>query len=200
MYSSSKNDQFIIRQFKEFFKSNDDRQHFLETVRKKGNYIDQLKGVRRLSNAQLTSLLGNYLRMSLFFRDGKENVRKQVADDYERKVAVMLERKKILYVHENVLMEQNRRRQMNGEKALPTPDFLLVNPAKLKVGNKTLVVHWIECKSYYATTVPRIKKILGFEKTAKKYLKYFGTGVMLFKHGYNIDLQVPDGVHYAQTL
>ena len=200
MYSSTENDKFIVKQFKDFFKSNEDRQHFLETVKKKGNFIEQHTGIRRLSNAQISNFLGNYLRMSMFYRDNKENIRKMLADNYERKVATMLENKKIPYVHENILMEQNRRRQMEGQKALPTPDFLLVNPAKLQVGNKTLVVHWIECKSYYATTIPRIKKILGFEKTAKKYLKYFGTGVMLFKYGYNKDLNVPDGVYYAQTL
>ena len=38
------------------------------------------------------------------------------------------------------------------------------------------------------------------KQSAKKYLKYFGTGVMLFKYGYNKDLNVPDGVYYAQTL
>ena len=200
MYSSTENDKFIVKQFKDFFKSNKDRQHFLKTVRKKRDFIEQQTGIRQLSNAQINNFLGNYLRMCMFYRDNKENERKMMADTYERKVAAMLENKKIPYVHENVLMEQNRRRQMEGQKALPTPDFLLVNPAKLQVGNKTFVVHWIECKSYYATTIPTIKKILGFEKTANKYLKYFGTGVMLFKHGYNKDLNVPDGVYYAQKI
>lgn len=199
MYSSIQNDLRVVTQLEEFFDTNKARYYFLENVKRKGKYIEQERGVRRLSTEQMNNLFDNYLRMALYFRDNKDWQRQQIAIAYENEVGALLDRASIQYVDESELRERNNERQRNGDKSLPTPDFLLVEPTRFVVGNRSINANWIECKSYYGTTVPKLKKILGFEKAALKYKKCYGPGIVVFKHGFNRDLIEPSGVLYAET-
>jgi hypothetical protein len=198
MSSSTHNDSYIVQQFEQLFHSNTQRYRFLNHNRGIHKTIKQKNGVNRLSNEQMHNLLGNYLRMKLFFSDNNESARRAGAVEYEQVIADRLQKKQIEYVPEHVLQQENKIRQRRHQQALPTPDFLFKKPEQFVLNGKVVEVNWIECKSYYASTIPRLKTILGFEQTANKYYKAYGKGIMVFKHGFNKDLNVPDGVYYKR--
>jgi hypothetical protein len=199
MYSSITNDLLVVNQLESFFNTNKARYHFLKNVKRKGKYIEQEQGVHPLSNQQMNNLLDNYIRMALYFRDNKDWERRQMAYAYEKEVGALLDKASVQYLDEKELRKVNNERQRNGDKSLPTPDFLLVEGTRFLVGNRPIIAHWIECKSYYGTTIPKLKKKLGFQKAGIKYHNYFGPGIIVFKYGFNKDLIEPSGVLYAQT-
>ena len=198
MSSSAINDSYIVQQFENLFHSNSQRYRFLNHNRGIHKTIKQKNDVNRLSNKQMHNLLGNYLRMKLFFRDNDESARRASAAEYVQVIADRLQKKQIEYVPEHVLRQANKIRQRRHQQALPTPDFLFKKPEQFVFNGKPVEVNWIECKSYYASTIPRLKRILAFEQTANKYYKVYGKGIMVFQHGFNKDLNVPDGVFYKR--
>tara|TARA_B110000008_G_scaffold25547_1_gene23052 strand:+ start:6572 stop:7162 length:591 start_codon:yes stop_codon:yes gene_type:complete len=180
--SSKKNDDFIVKQFCRTRRPSD----CLEVN------FNQLRGCVRLSEKQMKNLLGNYLRMGLYRNDGNDHERQRHATLFEEVCALWVDRFGVGYSTDECLKQKNRDRQAEGLPALPTPDFLL-DEAVVYEGEP---VHWVECKNYYATTEPKVKRKLGFMKTADKYLKAYGSGLMVFRHGFNSDLCIPKGVRF----
>lgn len=150
----------------------------------------QLDGVVPLRRAQLYSFVDNYLRMHLFYYDNNEWSRQRKAVAFEEKVGRWLDSIQAQYVPEKQLRQVNRSRQQAGLPAIPTPDFLLQAPIKMD----NFLVHWVECKNYYGIATPEAVKKLGFLKSAQKYHKRYGTGIVVFHYGFNKDLDVPKGV------
>ena len=150
----------------------------------------QLDGVVPLRRTQLYSFVENYLRMHLNYYDNKELSRQRKAVAFEQKVGRWLDSIKAQYVPENQLRQVNRSRHQEGLPTIPTPDFLLKAPIKMD----NFLVHWVECKNYYGIATSKAVEKLGFLKSAQKYHKKYGTGVVVFHYGFNKDLDVPKGV------
>lgn len=180
--SSAKNDRFIVQQFRK----TRDPSRCLEVN------FNQLGGCVRLNTHQMRNLLGNYLRMGVYRNDGNDKDRQRHATLFEEACALWVDQFGVSYSTDECLKEKNRERQKNGLSVLPTPDFLL---------DETVVyrgqpVRWVECKNYYGTCESKVSKKLGFMKTAKKYRLAYGAGLMVFRHGFNADLKVPEGVQF----
>lgn len=150
--------------------------------------------VQELNEQQLASFVENYRRMVMYKNDFKDAERFAAAMAFESEVAAWLAARfpGIEHYRESELRTRNVLRQRQGYKALPTPDFLLKTPIELF--GKT--VNWLECKNYYASTDEKMQRKLGFIQTAVKYKKYYGSGAMLFKFGFNKDLKVPKDVTF----
>jgi len=176
--SSIKNDRYIVNQFK----------------RNRHAKIKQLPNTVELNEYQIRNLCGNYLRMAMYVQDNNDAKRHAKAMDYEKTTSKWLEGAE--YYTEKQLQENNKNRHLRGLNALPTPDFLLKKPITID-GKK---VHWIECKNYYATTEKKVANKLGFMKTALKYRKRYGTGVMVFGFGFNKDIVIPEGVTFKHLF
>tara|TARA_B100000963_G_scaffold25679_1_gene19251 strand:- start:2796 stop:3341 length:546 start_codon:yes stop_codon:yes gene_type:complete len=162
----------------------------------KKNYpnLRQQAMVTELNEEQLASFVDNYRRMVLYQRFGNEQERFAAAMQFEAEVAAWLG--DVPYYRESDLRQRNKDRQQEGLRALPTPDFLLRTPIDM-FGT---TVHWFECKNYYASTEPKMMNKLNFIKTAKKYRDVYGSGVMLFKYGFNKDLKIPRDVLFIDFL
>jgi len=69
------------------------------------------------------------------------------------------------------------RQQKQYGRAVATPDILLKD--LIRVDNNE--IKWIDCKNYYASYLPYIRKSI--EKQGNKYADHFGNGVFLFSLG-----------------
>jgi hypothetical protein len=172
--SSVKNDRYIVNQFK----------------RNRNTTIKQLANVSELNEDQVRNLCGNYLRMGMFKNDNNDKARHDQAMNYENATAKWLIG--VEYYTEKQLQKSNARRQQRGLNARPTPDFLFKKPTVVD----GVTACWVECKNYYATTENKVSKKLGFLKTAVKYRDAFGPGIMVFRFGFNKDIDVPSGVTF----
>ena len=180
--SSETNDSFVVNQFRQTRCPS-------EKIR---TMFNQLGGCIPLTEAQMRSLLSNYLRIGLFQNFGDEQERQKAALLFEQVCAKWVDRFNVAYWTDAQLKERNRERQKNGLSTLPTPDFLLHE----EVHYRGFPVRWVECKNYYGTSERTVKNRLGFLKTAKKYYDAYGSGVIIFRHGFNKDLDIPEGVKF----
>ena len=71
-------------------------------------------------------------------------------------------------------------------KATNTPDFLITS--ELIINSKK--VNWIDAKNFYGSNIEFvISKII---KQIKKYLESYGSGCLIFNHGFNSELKFQD--------
>lgn len=142
---------------------------------------------RPLDDEQMRNLLENIKHIVCCLQDGNEHERVAAAQEFEERIATYLDDTGAKYRTESQLRMQQE------EHGGLTPDFLLDEPIKIN-GHE---VNWIECKCYYASTIPRLVKRMRYIKTARKYQKAFGNGLMVFAYGFNKDLEPVEGVLFC---
>ena len=187
--SSTENDDDLKKHVRKFF-----RRHRYASIDEIPHTTQYTKGDEiALDENQLTNLYGNIQRIVCCILDDEDKKRKLASLAFEDKIKSALDSQGVQYVDEIYLQKVNRKRQKEGKPSLPTPDFLLKTPISVR-GEE---IHWIECKNYYGTTIPKLVNRLGFVKTAKKYKNKYGNGIMAFHFGFNKDLEQVEGVMYA---
>ena len=135
---------------------------------------------------------------------GQEGDIRECARLFEKSVEDFLVGKGILLWTEEQQKEDFRKRAKNGELLQHTPDFLVPhggflhirktlnnvdNQCGSEVGTRVLEeksIRWLEVKMFYgASTIPHGSKgaVGSIMATAKRYLKEFGPGAILFMYG-----------------
>tara|TARA_Y100000591_G_C21823529_1_gene695117 strand:+ start:1246 stop:1800 length:555 start_codon:yes stop_codon:yes gene_type:complete len=175
--SSTENDDHIKRQVKRMLRT--------------GRQIPIIQ--TGLSQEQLDNFTNNIRRIVCCIQDDQDAQRRVGADHFEDRIAAILDRRRARYEREDTLKQDNILRQRLGEPTRPTPDFLLHTPIHVRGHD----IHWIECKTYYGSTIPKLIHRLGFLRAGEKYRDAYGSGMIVFKHGFNRDLPTMEGVLYA---
>merc|ERR1711968_42600 len=99
--------------------------------------------------------------------------------EFEKKIGKLLKKKEISFkTQEDLTIEQKK----EFGKAVITPDFLL--DEEVIINNK--LIKWIEVKNFYGSQVKHFKKSI--KKQISKYYEKWGTGCIVFRNGFNEDL------------
>ena len=184
--SSDQNDELIKKHVRQFVSKK-------RTCDTDDIPIVQQETANPLDKAQIMNVYGNIKRIVCCMNDKGGNDRHEAGQKFEQLLEERLKENKINFENE----QQQKQRMLMQQKNLqgPTPDFLLKTP--IRINNTD--VHWIECKNYYGTTIPKLVNRLGFIRAALKYKAAFGPGLMIFGFGFNKDLPKIDGVLYADA-
>ncbi len=102
------------------------------------------------------------------------------AAEFEKQIEEILVKYKINFqTQEELTIEQTK---LYG-KAINTPDFLI--KSELIINNNK--INWIDAKNFYGSNVNFVKKKI--KKQIAKYINSYGSGLIIFKYGFNSDLK-----------
>lgn len=102
---------------------------------------------------------------------------------FEDKIAHFLDEKGILYVRQKQLEEEQKR---DFGKAILTPDFLILD--KVEINGQS--VSWIDAKCFYGANISF--DVTRMKKQMKRYIEMWGSGAIMFSHGFNEMLSMED--------
>lgn len=109
----------------------------------------------------------------------QDNILKE-SELFEKEIENILIRNNIEYKTQKELVEEQKNKFGN---AICTPDFLI--ESKLVINNFS--INWIDAKNFYGSNTSFIKK--GIAKQTNKYIEAFGGGAIIFKYGFNEELE-----------
>jgi len=103
--------------------------------------------------------------------------------NFEKQIEEFLIENNVEYKTQEQLTEEQK---IKYGKAINTPDFLITS--ELIINSKK--VNWIDAKNFYGSNIDfMVSKI---EKQIRKYLDTYGSGCLIFNHGFNSELKFED--------
>jgi hypothetical protein len=102
------------------------------------------------------------------------------ANNFELEINKLLTKHNILFQTQEELQKEQIKQY---GYPISTPDFLI--KSELKYNDK--IIKWIDAKNFYGTNTKFLKKKI--KKQIEKYIKNYGYGCIIFKHGYTKELQ-----------
>jgi hypothetical protein len=102
---------------------------------------------------------------------------------FEKLIEEFLLKNKIDYKTQEQLTEEQI---IKFGKAINTPDFLITS--ELIINSKK--INWIDAKNFYGSNIEFI--VSKIKKQIKKYLESYGSGCLIFNHGFNSELSFQD--------
>ena len=102
---------------------------------------------------------------------------------FEKLIEEFLIKNKVDYKTQDQLTEEQK---IKYGKAINTPDFLITS--ELIINSKK--VNWIDAKNFYGSNIDFI--VSKIKKQIKKYLDTYGSGCIIFNHGFNSKLGFND--------
>ena len=98
---------------------------------------------------------------------------------FEKQIEEFLIKNNVEYKTQEQLTQQQ---MIKFGKALNTPDFLITSELIIN-SNK---INWIDAKNFYGSNIEFI--VSKIKKQIKKYLESYGSGCLIFNHGFNSEL------------
>jgi hypothetical protein len=102
---------------------------------------------------------------------------------FEKLIENYLIKNKIEYKTQEQLTHEQK---IKFGKAINTPDFLITS--ELIINSKK--VNWIDAKNFYGSNIEFV--VSKIKKQIKKYLECYGSGCLIFNHGFNSELKFRD--------
>lgn len=102
---------------------------------------------------------------------------------FEKQIEDFLIKHKVEYKTQEQLTEEQK---IKYGKAINTPDFLITS--ELIINSKK--VNWIDAKNFYGSNIEFI--VSKIKKQIRKYLESYGSGCLIFNHGFNSELKFQD--------
>ena len=99
---------------------------------------------------------------------------------FEKLIEEFLIKNKVDYKTQEQLTEEQ---QIKYGKAINTPDFFITSELIIN-SNK---INWIDAKNFYGSNIDFI--VSKIKKQIKKYLENYGSGCLIFNHGFNSELK-----------
>ena len=109
----------------------------------------------------------------------QDNILKE-SELFEKDIENILIKNKVIFKTQNELIEEQKIKFGN---PICTPDFLI--ESKFIINN--ISINWIDAKNFYGSNTSFIKKSI--EKQTEKYIKAFGEGAIIFKYGFNEEIE-----------
>lgn len=132
---------------------------------------------------------------------GREPQVRESARRFEQCVQEFLDQNHVQYWNETDQGKHNNQYKLKGEAGPPTPDFILKEEILIlkyrdgKQGHRNILeerrIGWMEAKMFYgASTIPLDQKsaVGNLLATAEKYVRFFGSGAMVFMNGCGAEL------------
>lgn len=98
---------------------------------------------------------------------------------FEKKIEEFLIKNNVEYKTQEQLTQEQ---MTKFGKAINTPDFLIIS--EFIINSKK--INWIDAKNFYGSNIDFI--ISKIKKQIKKYLESYGSGCLIFNHGFNSEL------------
>jgi hypothetical protein len=159
----------VLDEYLDYLSSIDD--HFSNTIRniiKHKNILNKhdLKQLDLAIENDIYALIDNSVVLS-------ESI------NYELELQKFLDKHNILYKTQDQLVEEQTQKY---GRPISTPDFLI--KSDLYINN--IKINWIDAKNYYGANISFIK--YSINKQILKYNKNYGNGCIIFKLGFNDEL------------
>lgn len=102
---------------------------------------------------------------------------------FEKQIEEFLIKNKVDYKTQEQLTQEQK---IKYGQAINTPDFLITS--ELIINSKK--INWIDAKNFYGSNIDFI--VSKIKKQIKKYLESYGSGCLIFNHGFNSELKFQD--------
>ena len=113
----------------------------------------------------------------------QDQVRKE-AQEFEDTLEIFFKQKGIRFITEGKSTEWQKK--IVG-KAAATPDILFLDDVTIN-GQQ---INWIDAKNFYGSSLSK-RTVNDSKKQMKKYHDHFGSGAIIYAHGFSSDINIPD--------
>ena len=113
----------------------------------------------------------------------QDQVRKE-AQEFEDTLEIFFKQKGIRFITEGKSTEWQKK---TVGKAAATPDILFLDDVTIN-GQQ---INWIDAKNFYGSSLSK-RTVNDSKKQMKKYHDHFGSGAIIYAHGFSSDIKIPD--------
>ena len=113
----------------------------------------------------------------------QDRVRKE-AQEFEDRLEIFFKEKGIRFITEGNSTQWQKK---TVGKAVATPDILFLD--NVTINGKQ--INWIDAKNFYGSSLSK-RTVNDSKKQMKKYHEHFGSGAIIYAHGFSSDINIPD--------